>query len=110
MNPWFVAKEACEVLEMTDHRQATRYLDDDEKGVFTKHTPGGPQVSLNPNLDPVFGISRIERQGAINAPKLGVVITNPWGGLSKVGRSYCHIGWPCDWKSVKTIFIGCPRA
>lgn len=42
-DPWFVAKEVCGVLGITDHIQATRYLDEDEKGLFTKQTLGGSQ-------------------------------------------------------------------
>jgi prophage antirepressor-like protein len=41
--PWWVANEICAVLGLLDHKQSTRYLDDDEKGVFSIHTLGGPQ-------------------------------------------------------------------
>lgn len=41
--PWFVAKEVCRVLELKDPNQSTRGLDEDEKGLFTIQTPGGPQ-------------------------------------------------------------------
>lgn len=41
--PWFVAKDVCEVLEHTNSRMALERLDDDEKGVSTVYTPGGPQ-------------------------------------------------------------------
>ena len=41
--PWFVAKEVCHVLELKDPNQSTRGLDEDEKGLFTIQTPGGPQ-------------------------------------------------------------------
>ena len=42
-NPWFVAKDVCRVLDIVDHKTATRKLDDDEKGVHTSDTPGGNQ-------------------------------------------------------------------
>lgn len=29
--PWFVAKDICDVLEIANSRQAVSYLDDDEK-------------------------------------------------------------------------------
>lgn len=41
--PWFVAKDVCDVLEHTNSRVALERLDDDEKGVSTVYTPGGPQ-------------------------------------------------------------------
>lgn len=42
--PWFIAKDVCETLEMTDHLVALRRLDDDEKGEYLIPTPGGNQV------------------------------------------------------------------
>jgi len=42
-DPWFVAKDLCDVLEITDNRVALRRLDDDEKGEYTIPTPGGMQ-------------------------------------------------------------------
>lgn len=42
--PWFVAKDVCEVLEI-DHTQ-TRRLDDDEKGLCLTQTLGGEQELL----------------------------------------------------------------
>lgn len=42
-DPWFVAADVCAVLGIGNHRQATKYLDEDEKGVITNDTPGGPQ-------------------------------------------------------------------
>lgn len=42
-NPWFVAKDVCDVLEITRHQNATRYLDEDEKGGCLVNTPSGEQ-------------------------------------------------------------------
>ena len=41
--PWFVAKDVCDCLELTNTSQTISYLDDDEKGVTTNYTPGGKQ-------------------------------------------------------------------
>jgi prophage antirepressor-like protein len=41
--PWFVAADVCAVLGISNSRQALSYLDEDEKGVITSDTPGGPQ-------------------------------------------------------------------
>ncbi|WP_304459252.1 Bro-N domain-containing protein [Alicyclobacillus sendaiensis] len=41
--PWWVAKDVCNALGHTNSRVALERLDDDEKGVSTVYTPGGPQ-------------------------------------------------------------------
>lgn len=41
--PWFVAKDVCEILELGNSRMALQRLDDDEKGVSSIDTPGGIQ-------------------------------------------------------------------
>ena len=40
--PWFVAKDACDCLEIADASQACKNLDDDEKQVVTR----SPELSL----------------------------------------------------------------
>ena len=39
--PWFVAKDACDCLELTNVSKACQTLDDDEKGVGKTDTLGG---------------------------------------------------------------------
>lgn len=41
--PWFVAKDLCEVLEISKHRDAISRLDADERGLFKLDTSGGKQ-------------------------------------------------------------------
>lgn len=41
--PWFVAADVCRALEHSNNRMALERLDDDEKGVSSIYTPGGPQ-------------------------------------------------------------------
>lgn len=41
--PWFVAKDICEVFGDTNYRRSVNRLDDDEKGVSPLNTPGGTQ-------------------------------------------------------------------
>jgi prophage antirepressor-like protein len=41
--PWFVAKDVCDALDIGDHAQSLRHLDGDEKGLSTEQTPGGAQ-------------------------------------------------------------------
>ncbi|EPV8633923.1 BRO-N domain-containing protein [Enterobacter hormaechei] len=42
-NPWFVAKDICDALGLTNSRVSLDALDDDEKGVTSTYTPGGNQ-------------------------------------------------------------------
>lgn len=41
--PWFVAKDVCDALEIVKHRDAIALLDKDERGLSIMDTPGGPQ-------------------------------------------------------------------
>ena len=41
--PWFIAKDVCDILEHTNSRRAIEMLDDDEKGVTKCYTLGGEQ-------------------------------------------------------------------
>lgn len=42
-NPWWVAKDVCEVLEIEKYRDAISRLDEDERGSVKVDTLGGPQ-------------------------------------------------------------------
>ncbi|EAW9078574.1 Bro-N domain-containing protein [Salmonella enterica] len=42
-DPWFVAKDACDALQLTNSRMALLALDDDEKGVSSIDTISGRQ-------------------------------------------------------------------
>ncbi|TXE27095.1 BRO-N domain-containing protein [Serratia ureilytica] len=42
-SPWFVAKDVCDALRLTNSRMAMKALDDDEKGVSSTYTLGGKQ-------------------------------------------------------------------
>lgn len=41
--PWFVAKDVCEVLGHSNHKMAVKTLDEDEKGVSSVYSLGGNQ-------------------------------------------------------------------
>jgi hypothetical protein len=47
--PWFVAKDICDVLGIVEARSALRDFPDSEKGVHTTHTLGGKQEMLTVN-------------------------------------------------------------
>ncbi|MDX3588554.1 BRO family protein [Streptomyces europaeiscabiei] len=42
-DPWWVARDVCAVLDIRNVADAMSSLDEDEKGVATTDTPGGPQ-------------------------------------------------------------------
>ena len=42
-DPWFVAKDACDCLELTNVSKACQTLDEDEKGITKVYTLGGSQ-------------------------------------------------------------------
>lgn len=44
--PQFVARDACDILELGDVSRAVSRLDDDEKGTISIRTPGGEQMML----------------------------------------------------------------
>lgn len=46
-NPWFVAKDVCRILEISNHNDAISHLDDDEKGVaFTDPLSSGGRQEM----------------------------------------------------------------
>lgn len=44
--PWFVAADACRILEIGRPQDSVRYLDEDERGRCLVDTPSGPQQML----------------------------------------------------------------
>lgn len=44
--PWFVAKDVCEVLEISDHLSSIRNFQENQKGVHSIHTLGGKQEMI----------------------------------------------------------------
>lgn len=41
--PWWVAKDVCEILEISNLSTSTALLDDDERGLHSVETPSGIQ-------------------------------------------------------------------
>lgn len=54
--PWFVAKDVCEVLRIADHTTATRDLENDEKGTHSMRTLGGNQTVLIVNESGLYAL------------------------------------------------------
>ncbi len=62
--PWFVLADVCRVLEIADTGTAARRLDDDEKGVHSMHTLGGPQGATIINESGLYSLVLTSRKPA----------------------------------------------
>lgn len=60
--PWFVAKDVCEVLDISKHRDAVARLDDDERGPVLVDTPGGPQQMIAVNEPGLYALIMTSRK------------------------------------------------
>ena len=54
--PWFVLKDVCEVLSMSNSRMVADRLDPDEKGVSQIDTPGGKQETTIINESGLYNV------------------------------------------------------
>ena len=60
-DPWFVAKDVCDCLELGNVSQTCSRLDDDERGIISNDTPSGKQEMLvvsEPGLYSLIGSSK----------------------------------------------------
>lgn len=55
-DPWFVAKDICEIFGDTNYRRSISRLDDDEKGVSPVSTPGGTQNMTTVNESGLYSL------------------------------------------------------
>ena len=60
--PWFVAADVCEALEVKDTSMAVSRLDDDEKGTNTVGTPSGEQEMLIINESGLYSLILTSRK------------------------------------------------
>jgi len=54
--PWWIARDVCAVLDIQNNRDALSSLDDDEKGVATTDTLGGPQQLATVNEPGLYSL------------------------------------------------------
>lgn len=54
--PWFVAKDVCDILGLAFGRSSVQLLDDDEKGVHSMDTPGGKQEMTTINESGLYSL------------------------------------------------------
>ena len=71
--PWFVAKDVCDVLEHSNSRKALERLDDDEKGVTTVYTLGGTQQMSIVNEPGLYNLIMTSRKPQAKTFKRWVV-------------------------------------
>ena len=61
---WFVGRDVCAALELANPRDAISRLDDDERGVATTDTPGGPQEVAIISESGVYSLTFTSRKEA----------------------------------------------
>ncbi len=54
--PWWIAKDVCDVLELANVAMAVKGLDDDEKGISKVYTLGGEQELLTVNEPGLYSL------------------------------------------------------
>jgi len=54
--PWFIAKDVCDILDIGDPSKAVSSIDDDERGTTTVRTAGGPQEMRTLNESGVYSL------------------------------------------------------
>lgn len=60
--PWFVAKDVCDVLEISKYRDAVSRLDCDERASVLVDTPGGPQDMAAINEPGLYALIMVSRK------------------------------------------------
>ncbi|OME86900.1 hypothetical protein BK120_08230 [Paenibacillus sp. FSL A5-0031] len=60
--PWFVAKDVCDILEIKNSREVVARLDDDEKGVVLTDTLGGKQQAAAVNESGLYTVIMSSRK------------------------------------------------
>ncbi|MDR0615191.1 MAG: Bro-N domain-containing protein [Synergistaceae bacterium] len=92
--PWWVAKDVCDVLEHSNSRKAIELLDDDEKGVSKVYTPGGMQDMSVINESGLYAL--IIRSNKPEAKKFRKWVTSEVLPSIRRGGGYSAPGSPSD--------------
>jgi prophage antirepressor-like protein len=91
--PWFVAKDICDVLGISNTHQAVSRLDDDEKDVCSTYTLGGLQDALIVSRPGMCTIILQSRKPAAK-PFLRWVTHEVLESIWKTGTyTYPHVDW-----------------
>lgn len=65
--PWFVVKDACDVIGISKYRDAAAQLDEDERASATVDTLGGPQTVLIVSEPGLYRLMMISRSPKVQA-------------------------------------------
>jgi prophage antirepressor-like protein len=63
--PWWVGKDVCETIGISQHKHALRQLDEDERGVMAVHTLGGTQQMICVNEAGMYSLMFISRSDKV---------------------------------------------
>ena len=96
--PWFVAKDVCDALEIENNRNATARLDDDEKGVSIVRTSSGDQQMTIVNESGLYNLIFQSRKPEAKAFRKWVT-SEVLPTLRKTGRY--ELGQPSPRRSVR---------
>lgn len=72
---WFIAKDICDALGLTNRTRALAGLDEDEKGITTVNTLGGNQQALMVNESGLYALVLGSRKPAAKAFRRWVTST-----------------------------------
>ena len=75
--PWWVAKDVCEVLDISNYRDAVSRLDEDERGSVLVDTLGGPQQMAAVNEPGLYGLIMTSRKPEAKQFKRWVTHADP---------------------------------
>ena len=78
-DPWFVAKDACDCLDLGNVSQTCSRLDEDERGITSNDTPSGKQEMLiisEPGLYSLIGSSKKPEELIMQAEMLDSTVSS----------------------------------
>ena len=110
---WFVAKDVCDRLGLTNSRKALKPLDDDEKGVTSSYTPGGVQrvsiVNESGLYSLVFQSRKPDAPGAPGGQWAQVPAGRSVGQASKMRSGWFRGGWKREKRQARPAPPGATR-
>lgn len=108
--PWFVSKDICDALGISNNRDALKNLDDDEKGVAKTYTPGGDQNLTIVNESGLYAL--IIRSNKPVARKFRKWVTSEvlpsirkYGSYTTDARKMDAVMKRAETKAVKTLLV-----
>lgn len=112
-DPWFVAKDVCAALELTNSRTALQMLDD-EKGVNLTYTPGGNQNMRIISESGFIFLRRLLRVGdGVLVDSVSLMVLSCKAMRLRSSNYGADIGYSCSltlrrWSSSRATVTSCP--